>query len=110
MPALLIAAAESARFPLAMLLIFGSAKLLAELFERFLQPGIAGEILAGVLIGPSALGWIAPNCSFRSSSRVSDCTSMCEFSASSLCWRSRSSSLQPRSSPNFPGVDWERTD
>lgn len=60
MPALLIATAESARFPLAMLLIFGSAKLLAELFERFRQPGIAGEILAGVLIGPSALGWIAP--------------------------------------------------
>ena len=44
-----------------MLLIFGSAKLLAELFERLHQPGIVGEILAGVLIGPSILGWIAPN-------------------------------------------------
>src|SRR6266404_3459522 len=44
-----------------MLLVFGSAKLLAELFERLGQPGIVGEILAGVLIGPSVLGWVAPN-------------------------------------------------
>jgi len=47
--------------PLAMLLVFGSAKLLAEICERFGQPGIVGEILAGVLIGPSVLGWLAPN-------------------------------------------------
>lgn len=47
--------------PLAMLAVFGTAKLLAELFERFGQPGIVGEILAGVLIGPSVFGWIQPN-------------------------------------------------
>ena len=47
--------------PLAMLLVFGSAKLLAELCERFGQPAIVGEILAGVLIGPSVLGWVSPN-------------------------------------------------
>lgn len=47
--------------PLAMLIVFGSAKLLAEVFERLGQPGIVGEILAGVLIGPGVLGWIAPN-------------------------------------------------
>ncbi len=52
---------EAARIPLAMLAMFGTAKLLAELFERFGQPGIVGEILAGVLIGPSVLGWVAPN-------------------------------------------------
>ncbi len=45
----------------AMLLIFGSAKLLGELFERLHQPGIVGEILAGVVIGPSVLGWVTPN-------------------------------------------------
>jgi len=45
----------------AMLIIFGSAKLLAELFERLHQPGIVGEILAGILIGPSVLGWISPS-------------------------------------------------
>jgi len=43
-----------------MLLVFGSAKLLAEVFERLKQPGIVGEILAGVIIGPSVLGWLAP--------------------------------------------------
>ena len=62
-PALLLfnAPPEAARIPLAMLTMFGTAKLLAELFERFGQPGIVGEILAGVLIGPSVLGWVAPN-------------------------------------------------
>jgi Kef-type K+ transport system membrane component KefB len=44
-----------------MLVVFASAKLLAEAFERLGQPGIVGEILAGVLIGPYALGWMAPN-------------------------------------------------
>lgn len=51
---------DQVRLPLAMLLIFGSAKLLDEVFERLNQPGIVGQILAGVLIGPSVLGWIAP--------------------------------------------------
>jgi Kef-type K+ transport system membrane component KefB len=44
-----------------MLAVFGSAKLLAEVFERLKLPAIVGEILAGVLIGPSVLGWIMPN-------------------------------------------------
>jgi hypothetical protein len=44
-----------------MLAVFGTAKPLAELFERFKQPGIVGEILAGVLIGPGVLRWAAPN-------------------------------------------------
>ena len=52
---------DSIPLPLAMLIIFGSAKLLAELFERLGQPGIVGEILAGALVGPSLLGWIQPN-------------------------------------------------
>jgi Kef-type K+ transport system membrane component KefB len=50
-----------AKLPLAMLLVFVSAKLMAEVAERLGQPGIVGEILAGVLIGPSVLGWLAPN-------------------------------------------------
>src|SRR5438045_3410283 len=44
-----------------MLIVFASAKLMAEIFERLGQPGIVGEILAGVLIGPSALNWIGPD-------------------------------------------------
>ena len=59
--ALLAAGPEAAKIPLSMLIVFGSAKLLAELFERFGQPAIVGEILAGILIGPSVLGWMRPN-------------------------------------------------
>ncbi len=53
--------AGPARIPLSMLIVFASAKLMAELFERLGQPGIVGEILAGVVVGPSVLGWLAPN-------------------------------------------------
>jgi Kef-type K+ transport system membrane component KefB len=61
-PLCLIAAeSHDVSLPLAMLLVFGSAKLLAEVFEAIGQPAIVGEILAGILIGPSVLGWIAPN-------------------------------------------------
>jgi Kef-type K+ transport system membrane component KefB len=52
--------------PLAMLIVFSAAKLLAELSERLKMPGLIGEILAGVLIGPSVLGWITPNDMLRS--------------------------------------------
>ena len=66
-PALLFAQTpEGLHIPLSMLIVFASAKLLAELFERFGQPGIVGEILAGVLIGPSVLGWITPDELLRS--------------------------------------------
>jgi Kef-type K+ transport system membrane component KefB len=52
---------DSLPLPLALLIIFGSAKLLAEVCERLGQPGIVGEILAGAVVGPSVLGWITPN-------------------------------------------------
>lgn len=57
---LLAAGPEAVKIPLAMLVVFGSAKLMAELFERLGQPGIVGEIFAGILIGPSVLNWIQP--------------------------------------------------
>jgi len=41
--------------------MFVAAKLAAEIFERLKQPAVAGEILAGVVIGPSVLGWVAPS-------------------------------------------------
>jgi len=53
--------AEGAQIPIAMLAVFGSAKLLAEICESLRLPGIVGEILAGVLIGPSVLGWVQPS-------------------------------------------------
>ena len=51
--------------PLAMLVVFGSAKLLGEIFERIGQPAIVGEILAGALVGPSVLGWVRPDTTLR---------------------------------------------
>jgi Kef-type K+ transport system membrane component KefB len=51
---------EAGHLPLAVLLVFGAAKLFAEVFERLRQPGIVGEIIAGIVIGPSVLGWVEP--------------------------------------------------
>src|SRR5436309_8546937 len=56
-----LAATPTTQLPLAMLIVFASAKLLSEIFERLGQPGIVGEILAGILIGPHVLAWMAPN-------------------------------------------------
>ena len=39
-------------------IIFVAAKIFAEIFERLKQPAVVGEILAGVLIGPSVLGLV----------------------------------------------------
>jgi Kef-type K+ transport system membrane component KefB len=50
-----------AEIPFAVLIVFASTKLLREIFERLKQPGIAGEILAGLLVGPYVLNWIRPN-------------------------------------------------
>ena len=52
---------DAARIPVSMLVVFASAKVASEIFERIGTPGIVGEILAGVMIGPGVLGWIAPN-------------------------------------------------
>jgi Kef-type K+ transport system membrane component KefB len=44
----------------ALLLLVLGANLLGQLFARFRQPRVVGEILAGVLVGPSLLGHFAP--------------------------------------------------
>lgn len=41
--------------------MLAGAKVMAEIFERLRQPAVVGEILAGVIIGPSLLGWVEPN-------------------------------------------------
>ena len=46
---------------LALFVMLLAAKVAAELFERLRQPAVVGEILAGVIIGPSVLGLVAPS-------------------------------------------------
>lgn len=41
-------------------ILLGSARLLAEMMNRIGQPAVLGEILAGVLLGPSALSAVFP--------------------------------------------------
>ncbi len=58
---LLASNSETVGLLLEMLLIFAAAKLLAEVAEKLGQPAVVGELLAGVIIGPSVLGWVKPN-------------------------------------------------
>ncbi|HEU4387056.1 MAG TPA: cation:proton antiporter [Blastocatellia bacterium] len=46
---------------LTLFVMYVAAKLAAELFERLNQPAVIGEILAGVIIGPSVLGLVVPS-------------------------------------------------
>ena len=46
---------------LALLLIVGGATGLGHLFTRLRQPRVVGEILAGVVLGPTILGHLAPS-------------------------------------------------
>ncbi|MBI3670657.1 MAG: cation:proton antiporter [Acidobacteria bacterium] len=52
---------HSAKLLLDLFLIFAAGKLLAEIFERLRQPPVVGEIIAGVLLGRSLLGWVQPS-------------------------------------------------
>ena len=48
------------RFLLLLAVILISAKILGELAERIGQPAVIGELLAGVLLGPSVVGLVDP--------------------------------------------------
>jgi Kef-type K+ transport system membrane component KefB len=61
MPVVLAASVEHASVFLSLFIILAAAKLMGEVFERLRQPAVVGEILAGVLIGPSLLGWVHPS-------------------------------------------------
>src|SRR5262245_55285500 len=59
-------AVERLRHPLSLLLIqivvvLGAARLCGWLIARIGQPMVMGEILAGILLGPSLLGLVAPD-------------------------------------------------
>ena len=50
--------------------IFVAAKVLGELFERVHLPGVLGEIAAGVLLGPYAIGFAHPSDTVHSLAEV----------------------------------------
>lgn len=58
---LTLAADDHTKLLFTLFVMFVAAKLFAEIFERLRQPAVAGEILAGVLIGPSVLNWVQPS-------------------------------------------------
>jgi Kef-type K+ transport system membrane component KefB len=58
---LLVSDLNPVHLPLVLLLVFGTAKLFAYIFERFGQPGLVGEIIAGIILGPSVLNWVRPD-------------------------------------------------
>ena len=55
---------------LQLLVIFVSAKVLGELFERLTLPSVLGEILAGTVLGPFALAWIVPSDTIHSVAEI----------------------------------------
>ena len=61
MPIVLAATVEHAGVLLALFLVIAAAKVMAEIFERLRQPAVVGEILAGVVIGPSVLSLVQPS-------------------------------------------------
>jgi len=48
-------------FFLYLLTILLTARLLAEIAVRLKAPSVIGELVAGIILGPSLLGWIEPN-------------------------------------------------
>lgn len=56
---------DNLHHPLSVLLlqivvIVVAARSLGAIFKRFGQPPVIGEMVAGILLGPSLLGWVAP--------------------------------------------------
>jgi Kef-type K+ transport system membrane component KefB len=61
MPTVLAATVDPANVLLALFIVLAAAKVMAEVFERLRQPAVVGEILAGIVIGPSLLAWVQPS-------------------------------------------------
>lgn len=56
---------DNLRTPLSILLlqlvvIIITARLVGRIFQKFGQPRVMGEIVAGIVLGPSLLGWLSP--------------------------------------------------
>lgn len=61
---------ETIQFVLALGLLIGLAKAMGYLAHRFNQPAVFGELLAGVLVGPSLLNLLGPNAVFSQGHEV----------------------------------------
>lgn len=48
---------------LSLAILIASARILGELAQRLHQPAVLGELLAGILLGPTILGNISPELS-----------------------------------------------
>ncbi len=56
---------EVSEFLLKLLIILLAAKLFAEVFSRLSIPSVLGEVVAGLIIGPSALGFVTTDATFH---------------------------------------------
>lgn len=56
---------ELSQFFLFLAIILIAARLLSETVARFSVPSVIGELLAGLLIGPSLLGWVSPDTTMK---------------------------------------------
>jgi Kef-type K+ transport system membrane component KefB len=45
---------------LALVVVLAVARILGAMFRKLNQPQVMGEVVAGILLGPSFLGWLAP--------------------------------------------------
>ena len=56
---------ETPSFLLQLMMVLLVARVFAELAVRLKSPSVIGELLAGVVLGPSLLGWLSPDATIR---------------------------------------------
>jgi Kef-type K+ transport system membrane component KefB len=56
---------DSQQFLLQLLAILVAARVFSEIASRLGAPAVIGELVAGIVVGPSLLGWIAPGDAIR---------------------------------------------
>jgi K+:H+ antiporter len=52
---------EITQLMIALAVLLGAARVLGEIARQLKQPAVLGEILAGVLLGPTVLGYVSPD-------------------------------------------------
>ena len=56
---------------LGVLLVLASAILVGEVFEQFRLPSVAGQLLSGMILGPTVLGYVAPDAELQGIASIS---------------------------------------